>query len=126
MSGGKFEFLLQSFNDMLNEKIFHEIYEDFQESGLTVKAFCANRQLNEAKFYYWKRRLKEELSPKQGFIPMVFDSSTQMTGSVKNRMESGITDQGICCEISYPSGVSIKLKRYPDLSILRSLILLTH
>ena len=110
---------------MINEKKFREIYDDFLESGLTVRAFCANHQLNEAKFFYWKRKLREELSPK-GFIPMVFDSSARISNSCKDRIETGASDQGICCEISYPSGVSIKLKQYPDLAILRSLILLTH
>lgn len=109
---------------MINEKIFREIYDDFLESGLTAKDFCANRQIKGAKFYYWKRRLKEELSPKKGFIPMVFDSSPGI--SSKNQIEHGTSDQGICCEISYPSGVSIKLKQCPDMSLLRSLIFLTH
>jgi hypothetical protein len=112
---------------MINEKKFREIYDEFLESGLTAKAFCANHQINEAKFYYWKRRLKEELSTKAGFIPMVFDSSNQIAPPTnKSRIESAHSDQGTCCEIIYPSGVSIKLKQYPDLSILRSLILLTH
>lgn len=110
---------------MINEKKFREIYDEFLESGLTAKAFCANHQINEAKFYYWKRRLKEELSTKAGFIPMVFDSSTRVPSSYKNRIESPSSEQGICCEITYPSGVSVKLKQYPDLSILRSLLLLT-
>ena len=109
---------------MINEKIFREIYDDFLESGLTAKAFCHNRQINEAKFYYWKRRLKTELPSKEGFVPIVFNSG--IDPSCKNRIEPGAFDQGICCEISYPSGVSVKLKRYPDLSILRSMILLTH
>jgi hypothetical protein len=111
---------------MINEKKFRDIYDDFLESGLTVKAFCANRQINEAKYYYWKRRLKEELSPKGGFIPMVFDSSSRIPFAHKDRTVPVNSDQGICCEISYPSGISIKLKQYPDLAILRSLILLTQ
>jgi hypothetical protein len=111
---------------MINEKKFRDIYDEFLESGLTVKAFCANHQINEAKFYYWKRRLKEELSCKAGFIPMVFDASSGIPSAHKDRREPANFDQGICCEISYPSGISIKLKQYPDLSILRSLILLTH
>jgi hypothetical protein len=111
---------------MINKKKFREIYDEFLESGLTAKAFCANHQINEAKFYYWKRRLKEELSIKAGFIPMVFDSSTGIPSSYKNRVDSVVHQQGTCCEISYPSGVSIKLKQYPDLSILRSLLLLTR
>jgi hypothetical protein len=109
---------------MINEKIFREIYEDFLESGLTAKDFCANRQIKESKFYYWKRRLNNELSTPKGFIPMVFDSSPGI--SSKNRIEPGASDQVICCEISYPSGVSIKLKQYPDMALLRSLVLLIH
>jgi hypothetical protein len=35
---------------MLNEKKFRAIYDDYLASGLTIRDFCANTQLNETKF----------------------------------------------------------------------------
>jgi hypothetical protein len=39
---------------MLNPEKFWSIYADYLESGLTVRAYCANHRMNEAKFYYWR------------------------------------------------------------------------
>jgi hypothetical protein len=46
---------------MLNEKKFREIYSGFLESGLTIRDYCTNQQMNEAKFYYWQNKLKGQL-----------------------------------------------------------------
>lgn len=43
---------------MLNEKKFQVIYSEFLESGLTIRDYRANQQMNEAKFYYWQNKLK--------------------------------------------------------------------
>ena len=34
---------------MLNESQFRSIYDDYLESGLTVRDFCSNQHMNEAK-----------------------------------------------------------------------------
>jgi len=107
---------------MYNEKKFQAIYGEFQSSGLTIRDYCANHQINEAKFYYWQNKLKGQLPPKRGFVPVVFENgkhlaSTQFSG--QNNQES------FSCEISYPNGVSLKLKGLPDVQVLKSLLLLT-
>jgi len=48
---------------MLNEKQFRAIYSEFMESGLTIRDFCVNQQMKEAKFYYWQNKLKGVLPP---------------------------------------------------------------
>jgi hypothetical protein len=86
----------------------------------------------EAKFYYWQNKLKEHLPPKRGFVPVVFDQGKQalrVPAPVQNPSEAfsngAVTNQSLCCEISYPGGVSIKLSAMPDLQMLQSLLLLT-
>lgn len=39
---------------MLNEKKFRAIYDDFLASGLTIRDYCANQHMCEAKFFYWQ------------------------------------------------------------------------
>jgi hypothetical protein len=121
--------------DMYNEKKFRAIYEEFLGSGLTIRDFCTNYQINEAKFYYWQNKLKDQLPPKRGFVPVVFENSGQARSS---RIEVPVqqqpaacsntetTTQTISCEISYPNGVHVKLNGLPDAQILRSLLLLTR
>jgi len=120
---------------MYNEKKFQAIYNEFLVSGLTIRDFCANRQMNEAKFYYWQNKLKDQLPPKRGFVPVVFENSGQarssgVPASVQPQpasfSTSEATPQPISCEISYPNGVHVKLNGLPDAQILRSLLVLTR
>ena len=118
---------------MLNERKFREIYQYYLESGLTIRNFCSNQHINESKFYYWLRRLKNVLPPKRGFVPVVFEkdqflqpSVSQVSMQNQQMVPSHGYDKTITCEIIYPSGVLLKLNGGTDLKTLRSLLLLPH
>jgi hypothetical protein len=120
---------------MYNEKKFQAIYNEFLVSGLTIRDFCVNQHMNEAKFYYWQNKLKGHLPPKSGFVPVVFENvgqarSSGVSASVQPRSaafsNSEATTQTISCEISYPNGVHVKLNGLPDAQMLRSLLVLTR
>lgn len=118
---------------MLNEKRFRAIYDDYLASGLTVKDFCLNQQMNKAKFFYWQNKMKDQLPPKRGFIPLVFEQERQVRqipASFSKRPDNGsfhgITTREISCEISLPNGVSIKLNGSLNSEMLRSLMALAH
>ncbi len=120
---------------MLNEKQFRAIYIEFLESGLTIRDYCANHQMNEAKFYYWQNKLKGQLPPKRGFVPVVFGDGqntrpSQVPTPVQNLSEScsqpAVSNKTISCEINYPNGVSVKLNGLPDTQLLKSLLVLTR
>ena len=114
---------------MLNAQKFLTLYNDYLDSGLTVRDYCANQQMNEAKFYYWQNKLKDQLPPKRGFVPVVFNPK-QQTSAVpfscgsKRHQQLGSSGE-LCCEISYPNGISVKLSGMTDADILRSLLQLT-
>jgi hypothetical protein len=120
---------------MLNSKQFREIYNEYLESGLTVRDYCANQNMNEAKFYYWQNKLKSQLPPKNGFVPVFFrdghphkPSGLPVQGKGNTEPFSNPADKNkiISCEISYPNGVSLKLNSIADMEILRSLLHLPH
>ena len=122
-------------NNMYNEKKFRAIYDEFLGSGLTIRDFCVNQHMNEAKFYYWQNKLKRQLPPKSGFVPVVFENGEQARSSrVPSSMQppstsfstSGATPQALSCEISYPNGVLLKLNGLPDVQMLKSLLVLTR
>lgn len=118
---------------MLNERMFRAIYQDYLQSGLTVRDFCSNQNMSEAKFYYWKQRLKGLLPPKRGFVPVVFEKDQFLQPSttpvsMQNRLmvpNHECDNRTISCEIAYPNGVQLKLNGGADLETLRSLLLLT-
>lgn len=119
---------------MLNEKKFRDIYTGFLESGLTVRDYCASHQMNEAKFYYWQNKLRGQLPPKNGFVPVVFGDAhssrpMQVPAPAQDRkamfLNPAPAEKDIPCEINYPNGVSLKLNGFPDIQVLQSLLLLT-
>ena len=117
---------------MLNEKKFRVIYDEFLASGLTVRDYCANQQMNESKFYYWQNKLKDLLSPRKGFVPLVFGNGQQSwpAAALQNRPHNfsnqGTAGTSVSCEVSYPNGVCIKLNGLSDPEMLRSLLVLTR
>ena len=120
---------------MLNARQFLSIYDGFLESGLTVRDYCSNQHMKQSQFFYWQNKLKEQLPPKRGFVPVVFDNGKAIRTSgvpapVQNRSQAfpdpAEANNTISCEISYPNGVCVKLNGLTDPGILRSLLLLTH
>jgi hypothetical protein len=126
----KFVGLILKIIDMLNEKEFRAIYSEFLESGLTIRDYCANHQMNEAKFYYWQNKLKGQLPPKRGFVPMVFrDGQNVRQSQVPDTVQESFlnpaaVDKTISCEINYPNGVCVKLNGLSDPRVLQSLLVL--
>jgi len=117
---------------MFNDKKFRAIYTDFLKSGLTIRDYCANQQINEAKFYYWQHKLKGELPLKRGgFVPVVFDPGQQDKPLPVNDRQGSFpnpatADKTVSCEISYPNGVIVKLNGLAGQEMLRSLLALTR
>ena len=118
---------------MINEKKFRAIYSEFLESGLTIRDYCINQQMNEARFYYWQNKLKGQLPPKRGFVPVIFENgqqASQVPAAMQDRTESysqaTAPNKTISCEISYPNGILVKLNGLPDVQIFRSLLVLTR
>lgn len=77
---------------------------DWQQSGKSKKAYCAENGINEAKFYYWISRIKESDKSAVGFLTI--DKSSKNSD----------------IEIIYPNGVRIKVGN--DLGLLSQLICL--
>ena len=46
------------------------IIAEQRKSGLTIRAFCADRDLSQHAFFYWLRLLRKELSGEKQLVPM--------------------------------------------------------
>lgn len=44
-----------------NLQVWMPIIHDCKNSGLTVKNWCVQNDVNEKRFYYWQRRVREEI-----------------------------------------------------------------
>ena len=63
----------------MHEEKFKEIHERYRHSGLTVKDFCHNEEIAESRFYYWQKKLKNDLSNRDGFVPIVINPISEET-----------------------------------------------
>jgi hypothetical protein len=105
---------------MLTKEQFREIYTRYESSGLSVRDFCRNEGLAEAKFYYWQKKLSG-LCQCPGFVPLVIESPRAIVSSSQGGSKVG---SGCFYEISYPGGTLLKLSGPVDYELLRSLILI--
>ena len=90
MSGG-------SRRDLQKERFWREVIEKREASGLTVREFCHNRALKEAKYYWWQRELRRRDSEAHGagsirgnLVPFVPVRIVQKESTANHAAGSGV------------------------------------
>jgi hypothetical protein len=91
-----------------------------KESGLTVRSFCSNEGIAPSTFYYWQKKIRKE-SGENHFIPLVVKSSTPVFNPITG-IEPIKKHEDNHFEITYPNGITLRVKTGLDLSGLRALI----
>jgi hypothetical protein len=56
--------------DPRKEHQWQQWIQQWQASGLSVRAFCARHRLAEPRFYAWRRQLRQRPRPGTGFVPV--------------------------------------------------------
>jgi transposase-like protein len=56
--------------DERKEQHWRQRIRDWQDSGLSIRAFCARRGLSQASFYAWRRELQRRDSEEPLFVPI--------------------------------------------------------
>ncbi|MCE8466834.1 IS66 family insertion sequence element accessory protein TnpA [Bacteroides nordii] len=109
---------------MWNLKEFESIYSRYESSGLKVRDFCANELINEAKFYYWQKKLREPKLPIQHFVPIVLGSNS--VGSDLPCPANASTTHSVIdvpeYEVVYPCGTILRVKGAVNAELLKVLI----
>lgn len=110
--------------NMWNLKAFELIYSRYESSGLKVRDFCANEVINEAKFYYWQKKLRKSKLPAQNFVPIVLDSELPVSGlpCPPSADISASVMPSPEYEILYPCGTSLRVKGIVDAELLKVLL----
>ena len=78
--------------------------KEWEESGLSKKSFCKDRNIVYQTFQYWCKRL--EVIPSAGF--------TEVRMSDQQPANS--------CELIFPSGIRMRFSEQPSVSWLRELV----
>lgn len=88
---------------------WQKLVQEQVESGVSAAAFCKNHHINPQRFYFWRRRFKDESNGTKGtgaFLELVPSSKIQGSG-IRIRLDER---------------VSIDLERHFDPLTLRSAI----
>ena len=109
---------------MLNSSKFIKLQERQKESGLSVRGFCSNEGIAPSSFYYWLKKIKNEVNGKR-FIPLVVKSTGASVPPFKqSELSQGQRVDDTLLEITYPNGITLRVKNDLDLVHLRALVLL--
>lgn len=109
---------------MLNSSKFLKLQERQKESGLTVRGFCSNEGIAPSSFYYWLKKIKNEANGKR-FIPLVVKSAGENVNPfLQSELLQGHRVNDTLFEITYPNGITLRVKNDLDLVHLRALVLL--
>jgi hypothetical protein len=85
------------------------LYADWQQSGLSKKAFCQQAGIPHSSFFYWLKKINSSDHP-----------------SVPDFMELDFSDshhsEPVFLEIEYPTGTRLKLYRKAEASWIKSLV----
>jgi len=109
---------------MLNSSKFVKLQERQKESGLSVRSFCSNEGIATSSFYYWLKKIRNEANGKR-FIPLVVKSAGENVNPfIQSELPQGQRVDGPLLEITYPNGITLRVKNDLDLAHLRALVLL--
>jgi hypothetical protein len=100
---------------------FARLIERQKESGLSVRSFCSNEGIAPSTFYYWQKKIRKQLGGER-FIPLVVKSQAATFNPISPREPVQRQGGDIFLEITYPNGISLKIKNEMDLAGLRALI----
>lgn len=111
---------------------FKVLYKQFQASGQSVRDFCKEQGIRESRFYFWVKKLKEEvvtsLEEGDSFIPIVPHAVVALSQSSEDIQTAAPVCKATCpkqkVKLTYPNGVTIQLDSLNDLETLKQLVTL--
>ena len=107
---------------MISDSKFDKLLERLKESGLSVRSFCSNEGIAPSTFYYRQKRIRKATEAK-GFIPLVVKTAETSVLPVKQaKLSLNQRVDNALFEITYPNGITLRIKNDLDLAGLRALI----
>jgi len=107
---------------MISDSKFVRLLERRKESGLSVRSFCSNEGIAPSTYYYWQKKIRKEAESKR-FIPLVVKTAETSVLPVKQtELSHNQRVDNALFEITYPNGITLRIKNDLDLEWLRALI----
>lgn len=77
--------------DAKQEQFWRGRRAEYEQSGVTVREFCAREGLRETQFYYWCRKLKAARQPQAGFVELVRSGGGTVGAGVSIRVDDRLS-----------------------------------
>ena len=90
---------------MTKQELMFALLEEYEQSKLTIPAFCTEKSIRKSRFHYWHRKFRESRIAPKGFIPIAIPARSEQ----------------MVIRLAYPNGVSIELPA-ADLTFIAQLI----
>jgi transposase-like protein len=68
MKGESIMALMKSTHHAIQKEKWQTMIQERTESGLSIKAWCANNQVSEASYYYWLKTIREDALVRAGTL----------------------------------------------------------
>lgn len=108
---------------------FKQLYQEYQESNLSVRDFCSNQALSPSTFYYWKKQLGNATQEEPDrFVPLIFDSvptekpKHNKQVAITTNQTDGLSISQAPVELVFPNGTKMVIRENIDLRLLKSII----
>jgi len=106
------------------ESNFKKLYQEYLDSGLSVRDFCTNQNFAVSTFYNWKKKLALKEST-LGFVPLLVDNQpmvrTNTHPEVALRNDELMTQENDL-EFIFPNGTKLQVKGNVDLALLKNIV----
>jgi hypothetical protein len=101
----------------MTKEEFRPIYEEWKQSGLSIRQYCRDTGIKVTSFCYWRSRFEtESLPPAYGnFIPIKMSGKTSAG-------PAGVEPGKALCEVVYPNGVVVRVTSDISLDQLRQMV----
>ena len=110
----------------MTDALFQDLLKRQQESGLTVRDFCANEGLVPSTFYYWLKKCKTKAAQPKTFIPLTIEGAHLPAHKKNNHLRHQVVtndmDAPVFLELVFPNGTVLKVRNQVDLPLLQKLV----
>lgn len=106
------------------ESSFRKLYQQYLDSGLSVRDFCTNQNFAVSTFYSRKKKLElKETQPK--FVPLLIGNQPMVSGNkhpeVALRNDELLPEEDNL-EFTFPNGTKLQVKGNVDLALLKTIV----
>jgi hypothetical protein len=106
------------------ESSFRKLYQEYLDSGLSVRDFCANQNFAVSTFYNKKKQLElKESAPE--FIPLHVGNHPVVESNKSAEVvlqKEGSTIEGNSLEFTFPNGTKLQVRGQADLALLKTIV----